>query len=225
MKTVNEILEDFSGVTPIFPLPDYVFFPKTVQPFHIFKPRYLEMIKDVRKGEGLLTITLLKKSVEKHEKPPFHDLATLGYLHQQQELEDGTQNILVTGLVKARIAEVDSDRPYRRGAITPVEEFAQVSDAENKVKNLLRKFQAVLERSSAAHNLEILTDENLPVEMVTHMMISALPIDAIEKQKMLELQSLDLRVDILAKFLESGLSAMADIGRFDPIIPSNPLWN
>ena len=93
MKTVNELLKDFSGVTPIFPLPEYVFFPKTVQPFHIFEPRYLDMVKDVLKGEGLLTITLLKESEQEHEQPAFYDLATLGFLHQQQELEDGTKCI------------------------------------------------------------------------------------------------------------------------------------
>ena len=225
MKTLKNLLEEFSGVTPLFPLPDFVFFPKTVQPFHIFEPRYLEMIRDVHAGEGLLTIPLIKPGTEANEQPDFFEIATLGHLHQVQKLEDGSQNILVTGLVKASIAEVDSDYAYRRGAITPLTEFGKVADAEGKTQSLLRLFQAVLERSSATHNLEILSDGNMPVEMVAHMIIAALPIDVAEKQKMLELQSLDLRIKILNNFLESGLSTLADIGQFDPIIPSNPLWN
>ena len=225
MKTLKTFLDEFSGVTPLFPLPDFVFFPKTVQPFHIFESRYLAMIQDVHAGEGLLTIPLIKPGREEDERPEFFEIATLGHLHQVQKLEDGTQNILVTGLVKASIAEVDSEYAYRRGAITPLAEFGKVADAEAKTQSLLRLFQAVLERSSAAHNLEILSDGNVPVEMVAHMIIAALPIEAVEKQKMLELQSLDLRINILNNFLESGLSTLAEIGQFDPIIPSNPLWN
>ena len=225
MKKLKTLLDEFSGVTPLFPLPDFVFFPKTVQPFHIFEPRYLEMIRDVHAGEGLLTIPLIKPGTEADERPEFFEIATLGHLHQVQSLEDGTRNILVTGLVKASIAEVDSDHAYRRGAITPLAEFGQVADAKGKTQSLLRMFQAVLERSSATHNLEILSDGHMPVEMVAHMIIAALPIEVAEKQKMLELQSLDLRINILNNFLESGLSTLADIGKFDPIIPSNPLWN
>lgn len=224
MKTLNSILEEFSGVTPLFPLPGFVFFPKTVQPFHIFEPRYLDMVNDIQAGEGLVTIPLLIGDAAS-ERPEFHDVATLGYLHQSQNLEDGTQNVLITGLVKAHIEELDSTFKYRRGAITPLTEFDQVTDADLKVKSLLRKFEAILERSSMEHNIQVLANDNLPVEMLTHMIISALPIEAIEKQKLLELQSLELRIEILSNFLQSGLSTLTQMGPFDPIIPSNPLWN
>lgn len=224
MKTLNKILTDFSGVTPIFPLPDFVFFPKTVQPFHIFEPRYLEMLSDIQAGEGLLTIALIKGDADV-EQPTIHEVATLSYLHQSQQLEDGSQNVLITGLVKARIDEVESKFAYRRGAITPIVDFDKVTDSKLKMNILLHKFEAILEQSSMEHNIKVLADESLPVEMLTHMIIGALPINPSEKQKLLELQSLELRIEILNNFLESGLSTFAKLSPFDPIVPSNPLWN
>ncbi len=231
MGTVDQLLKSFSGTTPLFPLPEFVLFPKTVQPFHIFEPRYIEMVDDCMAGEQLVTIPLIKSESNGQEEgaPPLHGIATLGTINQVQELKnDGgmqTYNILVTGLVRVEIAEVESDKAYRRGAVTLLPEFGQVTDAQTKQKNVLRTFRQILEKADAPHNLELLMGENVPIEMVTHIIISALPIAPEEKQKMLELQSLDLRINILQNFLDSGLSAMGTIGQFKAILPTHPLWN
>jgi len=227
LKTVKEILEVFSGATPLFPLPDFVFFPKTVQPFHIFEPRYIEMVNDAKEGERLITIALIKAqdNGQNDERPSFCNTGTLGYINQVQELEEGKYNILVTGLVKVKVEEVESAKAYRRGAVTPLQEFSQVADAAIKEKNLLRLFETVLERANAMSNLDVLAEANVPLEMVTHIIISALPIAAEEKQKMLELQSLELRIEILQNFLESGLSFMGNIGQFESLLPAHPWWN
>ncbi|MCH7520110.1 MAG: LON peptidase substrate-binding domain-containing protein [Candidatus Marinimicrobia bacterium] len=233
METVDELLKSFSGTTPLFPLPGFVFFPKTVQPFHIFEPRYIDLVNDCMAGEHLVTIPLLKAggNGEDEGARPFHGIATMGYINQVQELHDehsrGEQvyNILVTGLVKVEIAEVESEKAYRRGAVTPLPEFGQVTDAQTKQKSMLRTFRQILEKAQAAHNLELLMGEKVPIEMVTHIIISALPIAAEEKQKMLELQSLELRINILQNFLDRGLSTMGTIGQFKPILPTHPLWN
>ena len=49
-----EDLSEFSGVAPLFPLPDFVLFPQVTQPLHIFEPRYRTMIADVLNGEGVM---------------------------------------------------------------------------------------------------------------------------------------------------------------------------
>ena len=227
METVDELLKSFSGTTPLFPLPEFVLFPKTVQPFHIFEPRYIELVDDCMAGEHLVTIPLLKSggNGREDEAPPFHGIAGMGYINQVQQLEEDKYNILVTGVVKVEIAEVESNKAYRRGAVTPLKEFGPVTDSPTKQKKMLRTFQRILERANAPNNLELLMGETIPIEMVAHIIISALPIAADEKQKMLELQSLELRIEILQNFLDSGLSSMDTIGQFHPILPTRPLWN
>ena len=39
---------------PIFPLSDFIFFPKTSVPLNIFEPRYLEMVNDSIKNKRII---------------------------------------------------------------------------------------------------------------------------------------------------------------------------
>jgi ATP-dependent Lon protease len=227
MSSIDQLLETFSGTTPIMPLADFVFFPHTVQPLHIFEPRYLEMLQDCLTTEHLLTIPLQKETqAEKTgQPPPFHEIATMGYINRAERLEDDTYQVLVTGLVKVQVVEVDSTKAYRRGAITTVPEFSHVTDSQKKLQSALRLFQTVLEKAHSGFNLQIFTEEGISVEMTTHSIISALPIEPAQKQKMLELQSLELRLDILFNFLQSGLHSIRTLEQFNPMLPTNPLWN
>ncbi len=225
--TIDQLLETFSGTTPIMPIADFVLFPHTVQPLHIFEPRYIEMLQDCLATEHLVTIPLLKgsKAETENQPPPFHEIATMGYINQAKSLEDDTYQVLVTGLVKVQAVEVESTKAYRRGAITPVPEFTQVTDSQKKLQDMLRLFQTVLEKAHSGFDLQVFTEEGVSVAMVTHSIISALPIEPAQKQKMLELQSLELRVEILINFLESGLHSMDALSVFSPILPSHPWWN
>ncbi|MCK4578673.1 MAG: LON peptidase substrate-binding domain-containing protein [Candidatus Marinimicrobia bacterium] len=227
MKPTDDVLNNFNGTTPLFPLPDYVLFPKTVQPFHIFEPRYLDMVRDSLAGERLITIALQVENEKGDATPhaPFHQVATLSYINQVRNLDDGTLKILVTGLTKVSTEEVDSDHAYRLVAVRAINDFIKVTDGDNKMARLMRLFQDILDKSGAPYSLEILAAEDTPIEIATHIIISALAIDAKQKQGMLELQSLELRLEILMNFLESGLHSIHSMERFEPILPNNPQWN
>lgn len=225
--TLEQLLSSFSGTCPLFPLPDFVFFPQTTQPFHIFEDRYIEMVHDAMAEERLVTITLLGEESGEggNENPPINKIATLGYINELQQAEDDHLNILITGLVKVQVEELDSEKSYRRGAVTPLTEFSQVADRVHKRKQILGLFESVLEQAEAQGNVDVLHGEGIPLPMLTHIIISALPIPAEEKQKMLELQSLDLRIEILLNFLESGLHSLETMGSFEQMLPSQPWWN
>lgn len=226
MATLKDLLASFSGTTALFSQADFVFFPQTVQPFRILKPGHVQMVNDCMAGERLLTIPLLRKAEgDQGEVPPIFSIATMGYINEAQPLEGDQFNILVTGLVKVQVEEVDSDRPYRRAAVIPLTEFSQVTDAEHKRRSILRLFQSILDKAEVHSNIEVLQEADIPLSMLAHVIITALPIAAQEKQKMLELQSLELRIDILLNFLESGLHLMGAMGPFEPILPSQPWWN
>ena len=53
---------------PVFPLSNFIIFPKTTVPLNIFEPRYLEMVDDAMKGNRIIGMIQPKKMI----KLPLH---------------------------------------------------------------------------------------------------------------------------------------------------------
>lgn len=116
--------DDLPGVMPVFPLPGVVFFPHTSLPLHIFEPRYRQMVEDALETDGWLSVALLDPSSPPadDDRPAFHRVAGAGKIVQCKRLPDGRYDIAVEGRERVRLAEVDSDRPYRRVSVTSLPE-------------------------------------------------------------------------------------------------------
>jgi len=67
-------------VVAVFPLPDVVFFPRTVLPLHVFEKRYRAMVKDALAADSRLAVALLQPGwqVGYEGSPAFYDVATIG---------------------------------------------------------------------------------------------------------------------------------------------------
>lgn len=104
-------------VLPLFPLANHVLLPGLPRPYHIFEPRYREMIADLllrKEDDRWLAIPCVKGSpLENDLAPPIHDVATAALLVAHEKLADGRYNIVVYGMDRCRLEEIDSDRPYR----------------------------------------------------------------------------------------------------------------
>lgn len=101
---------------PIFPLPDLVFFPRTLLPLHIFEPRYRQMIADCLKGDRRLAVVMLKPGWERDYEgsPAVYPMAGVGEIIQCKRLADGRYNILLQGECRVRIEEeLPSGKLYR----------------------------------------------------------------------------------------------------------------
>ena len=123
----EEFQRSFSGVVPLFPLPNVVFFPGTKLPLHIFEPRYQQMLHDARESEQLICIVLLdrRKQMPPHMKgsPPVHTMAGLGRLTRVERLPNGLFNIDLFGLTRVRIMkELESDKPYRLAQVKTIQD-------------------------------------------------------------------------------------------------------
>ena len=61
---------------PVFPLSNFIVFPKTSVPLNIFEPRYIEMINDSMKSNKFIGMIQPKKS--KNIIPELHQIGCLG---------------------------------------------------------------------------------------------------------------------------------------------------
>ena len=56
LEDVTRLPDDFDGRVRLFPLPDLVVFPHSMQPLHIFEPRYCEMLAESLESDSLIAL-------------------------------------------------------------------------------------------------------------------------------------------------------------------------
>ena len=106
--------EDLPNKIPVFPLSNFIIFPKTTVPLNIFEPRYIDMINDSMKSNKLIGMIQPKTSNIKQIKPELHEVGCLGKITSFRETEDGRFLIEVKGLIRfKKIAELSTENKYR----------------------------------------------------------------------------------------------------------------
>ena len=64
--------EDLPKTIPIFPLSNFIIFPRTTVPLNIFEPRYVDMINDSMKSNKLIGMIQPKNSKESEVNPELY---------------------------------------------------------------------------------------------------------------------------------------------------------
>ncbi|HXL14477.1 MAG TPA: LON peptidase substrate-binding domain-containing protein [Methylomirabilota bacterium] len=113
-------------MTPLFPLPDVVFFPKTLLPLHVYEPRYRALASEALEQDRIICTALLKPGWESdyYGSPEVYPVGCVGKIVQHQKLPDGRYNITLDGIAKVRIESSVQLTPYRLVRVSPVEDDA-----------------------------------------------------------------------------------------------------
>lgn len=107
----------------LFPLTNSVLFKKVTLPYHIFEPRYRQMIKDSLAMQIPIAII------------PFHasnqyrgEICVAGLPHILSTYPDGRMDIYITGSVKCRLTDFESEDPYKVYYYKIMEEDMEIDD-------------------------------------------------------------------------------------------------
>ena len=109
-------VEASAGTLKVFPLPSVVLFPGAIVPLHIFEPRYRALVGDCLAGDKVMALAGLEPGWESDsgERPRMRPLCCAGVIAWHEELPEGRFNIILQGVVRARILkELPGDKPYR----------------------------------------------------------------------------------------------------------------
>ena len=107
---INDLPETIS----VFPISNFIIFPKATVPLNIFEPRYIEMINESMKTNKLIGMIQPKNSSENQLQPILHDIGCLGKITSFKETEDGRYAIELKGLIRFKIIkEIKSLKEYR----------------------------------------------------------------------------------------------------------------
>lgn len=220
-KIVNEI--------PIFPLPNTVFFPKTLLPLHVFEPRYRRMVEDARKTENLIGVVLLKDGWENDYfgSPDVHDIGSVGKIEYLEKLRDGKFNILLYGLRRVKILDFVQDEPYRVARVEYVKDvnfdhdsFYESYEAE--------KFLGLVESYFTERGIDNLNDflklGTHSLESIINQVASVVDFSTQSKQNLLEIGALEQRYEKLTRLLHTELVSLK-VAKQVKYVPHDPSWN
>ncbi len=191
----------------VFPLSNFIIFPKTTVPLNIFEPRYIEMVNDCMKSEKLIGMIQPKNTNNKTINPELHQIGCLGKITNLNESEDGRYLIELKGIIRFEInREFDSDKKYRECEVNyetyikdlnEIKEDIKFSDLELIFKDL----KSLFEKRGFIINWKALEKQSL--DETINALAMASPFNSEEKQVLLEATSLDLRKNKIAEILST----------------------
>jgi len=199
---------------PIFPLPNVVLFPNVFLPLHIFEARYREMVADALASDRLIGMVLLRPGWERdyEGRPPVYPIGCSGVITHVERLADGRYNIVLRGLERFRIAGEEDGKAYRRASIEPLVERPLAADERQVVRKTRARLEALLaatlrrahpEAPDAAPDLR--TASAMCDEDLVNALAQYLDLEPLERQALLEHDSLRLRAEALVELLEMKL--------------------
>ena len=123
-------MKNLPKIIPVFPLSNFIIFPKTTVPLNIFEPRYVDLVNDSMKSNKFIGMIQPKKIVRDSTPPLLHKIGCLGKITSFKETEDGRYMIELKGLIRFNaIKEIKSIKKYREYEVD-FNDFNQ--DLENK---------------------------------------------------------------------------------------------
>ena len=187
---------------PIFPLPNVVLFPSALLPLHIFEPRYRAMVTDALDGERLIGMVMLRPGWEPHyeEDPDVYPIGCAGFITHAEPLPDGRFNIMLRGLEKFRILD---ERPARDGVeryrVARIESIKEVTSVTPASRDARHRLERLLARKLHKNDHDFIP-KDVPDADLVHAIAQHL--EPLEKQALLECNSLLERCEVLVELLE-----------------------
>ena len=200
-------MKNLPKILPIFPLSDFIIFPKTTVPLNIFEPRYIDMINDSMKSNKLIGMVQPKKIIDDLTPPILHNIGCLGKITSFKETEDRRFLIELKGLIRFKIMnEIKSAKKYREYEIS-FENFNHDLDEKKEelkfsdLELIFKDLKSLFEKRGFIINWKELEKQSL--DETINALAMASPFSLEEKQVLLEAENLNVRKNKIAEILST----------------------
>ena len=199
--------EDLPKKISVFPLSNFIIFPKTTVPLNIFEPRYLDMVNDSMKSNKLIGMIQPKSLENKDNLPELHDIGCLGKITSFKETEDGRYMIELKGLIRFKvIKEIKSQNIYREYEVDFKDYYHDLSEKKEELKFselelIFKDLKLLFEKRGFVINWKELEKQSL--DEIINALSMASPFTLEEKQVLLEARNLSLRKNKIAEILST----------------------
>ena len=194
---------------PVFPLSNFIIFPKTTVPLNIFEPRYIDMVNDSMKADKFIGMVQPKitKNLDNNKLPSLHKVGCLGKISSFKESDDGRYLIELKGVIRFEIKkEIDTSKKYREFEIDCDNYLHDLDDKKEDLKFsdleiIFKDFKTFFEKRGFIINWKALEKQSLDETINALAMTS--PFSLEEKQALLETKNLSTRKTKIAEILNT----------------------
>ena len=193
---------------PIFPLSNFIIFPKTTVPLNIFEPRYIDMINDSMKSDKLIgMIQPLSLNNIGQTEPDLHHVGCLGKITSFKETENSHYLIELKGIIRFEIInEIKSKKKYRECEVDFNRFNHDLNDNKEQLKFadlelIFRDLKTLFEKRGFIINWKELEKQSL--DETINALAMASPFSLEEKQVLLEAENLNIRKNKIAAILST----------------------
>ena len=198
--------DEFPKVISIFPLSNFIIFPRTTVPLNIFEPRYIEMIDDCMKKDKMIGLVQPMKN-ENHLSPDLHNVGCLGKITSFRETDDGRYLIELKGKIRFQIKnEINTDKKYRIVEVDYKHYSNDLVDEKEKLnfsdlELIFKDLKSLFEKKGFIINWKALEKQSL--NETINALAMASPFSLEEKQILLEAKNLDIRKSKISEILKT----------------------
>ncbi len=198
--------DDLPKKLAVFPLSNFIIFPKTTVPLNIFEPRYIDMVNDSMKSNKL--VGMIQPKLSKYETkdiPELHEIGCMGKITSFKETEDSRFLIELKGLIRFKIIkEIKSNKKYRECEINFKDYHEDLNDKKEDIKFsdlelIFKDLKSLFEKRGFIINWKALEKQSLDETINALAMASPFTIE--EKQVLLEAKNLNIRKTKISEIL------------------------
>ncbi len=192
----------------VFPLSNFIIFPKTTVPLNIFEPRYIDMINDSMKSNklvGMIQPKLSKNLVNDNQE--LHKIGCMGKITSFKETEDSRYLIELKGIIRFKIInEIQTNKKYREYEINFENYYNDLETQKEEIKFsdlelIFKDLKSLFEKRGFIVNWNSLQNQSL--DETINALAMASPFTLEEKQVLLEAKNLDIRKTRIAEILKT----------------------
>jgi ATP-dependent Lon protease len=206
--------EDLNGIEipaeiGLLPLRNTVLFPGVVLPITVGRDKSIKAVHDANKTDKLIGVVAQKDS--NVEDPGINDLEKIGTIAKIVKLikmPDGGTTIIIQGKSRFLIDTIYGDNPYFKAKITKLEEEESPNDADfaayiSNIKDMASDIVQLSPNIPTEASIILRNIEN--PSFLIHFVSSNLNTDIKDKQRLLELNQIRQRADLLMQLLQKEL--------------------
>lgn len=193
----------------LLPLRNTVLFPGVVLPITVGRDKSIKAVNDAYKADKLIGVIAQKDSnIEDPEIKDLEQIGTVAKIVKQIKMPDGGTTVIIQGKARFSIESITATDPYFKAKIRKMEEEVAPKDPDfeayvSNIKDLATEIIQLSPNIPSEASIILRNIEN--PSFLIHFISSNLSTDIKEKQRLLELNQIRERADLLMKLLQKEL--------------------